>query len=202
VPKIKRALTRELKVSTHNWPPDRQSSFESLPIAFSSFSRCPSLSDGWFRTVAVNRRSRRNYSNKCWVPFIDVVLLLGSVVGLFFSESNVDVSVTAQDALPYPSSNPLDGQLIYTVGRLESFSTVQDSFLNPQSFMALHVHPEMYCWNEVRTEHTREDGDGSKTTYYTYSYYSDWSSTPVKSIFSRAPCFIGTRRAGLLSSTK
>jgi hypothetical protein len=142
------------------------------------------LQKGWFRIViVVNRRSFNKLQDHLFFSFFGFILPLFSVLYLFFSETSVDVSITAQNALPYPSSNPLDDQLIYTIGSLESFSTLQDAFLTPQTFMALYVYSEMYSWNEIRHEHTRKEADGSTAVHYTFEYFCNWCPSPPISFF-------------------
>jgi hypothetical protein len=141
-------------------------------------------SESFFHTlVVVNRRRgyQENWFDCCPPSLVAALTIVFMTLLLFWSEGRVDLSIAAQNAVPYPSGLPNDGDLIYTVGDLESDANLSHTLLVPLPVMALSATAQMYSWHELSTSHTRQENDGSETTYYTYSYYTRWSSSPPNS---------------------
>lgn len=79
------------------------------------------------------------------------------------------------------SSN--DGKLVHMIGEATADGTLTDPkfAVSVENALKLKRHVEMYQWHEDVDTKTRKKTGGGKTTEKTYSYYKDWSDSPINS---------------------
>jgi Transmembrane protein 43 len=112
---------------------------------------------------------------------IGVLLVFGSIAGVFWNENNsVQVARALDEGLGVTISAPADrldpaneGKLVHVIGNLASRQGVRDDLLNVAAQgVRLQRQVEMYQWKE-----SSSTKDGRRT----YSYSAEWSSAPQDS---------------------
>lgn len=91
-------------------------------------------------------------------------------------EAVVEASATAVDASQ-------EGKLVHLTGPAAAVGEVADGELGPSAAGALRLRRvvEMFQWSERRETSTSSNTGGSQTRRTTYTYRTEWSSSPVDS---------------------
>ncbi len=125
--------------------------------------------------------NRKGLSNVLMGVVLGIVLILGSIVALFWNEGRsiqtaqslaegADAVVSVESESVDPAN---DGDLVHMSGRLDSDAILRDpEFPVTEEALALRREVEMYQWHE------EQERRGDETRY---SYHTDWSSRVIDS---------------------
>jgi|AGTN01.3.fsa_nt_gi Protein of unknown function (DUF1625). len=134
--------------------------------------------------MAVTRVVRRNYGQRLANSFVGVLigilLIIGSVVLIFWNEGRIDLSKPAKKAVEY-SAGVQDGTLIYTVGTLTSSEQLSSALIKPAERLALISSVEMFANVEHEKSSSTTSVGGTEETTYTYTYTTEWTASPQNS---------------------
>jgi Transmembrane protein 43 len=137
-------------------------------------------------TVVTRRGLKNRIFDSVFGAFIGVVMFLGSFVLLWTNEGSInwgDVArgSTAVDAAAVSAA--ADGKFVAVTGQLVTGEQLGDApYLQAGAYLRLERSAEMFAWEEKRS--SESDGDTNRTTY---TYSTDWTSSPQDSSEFQAP---------------
>lgn len=113
---------------------------------------------------------------------IGLILFLGAFGVIYWNEGKVDISEigkTAEKVSAETVSATADGKLVAVTGTAVSTERLGDGmFFKPADYLALSRNVEMYSWIEKADSKSDTNTGGSETTTTTYSYSTNWTSSP------------------------
>lgn len=115
---------------------------------------------------------------------IGLVLFLGSFALLYWNEGRQDMSEVAKTAVAVNANQPAAGQvgkLVAVTGAITTDETLGDAYLQPGPYIALRRSAQMYAWDEDSHTETKKHAGGSETKVTTYTYDTEWTSSPDNS---------------------
>lgn len=137
-----------------------------------------------------------NLKNSIGGMFVGLLMLVGSVVLLWWNEGNVIREKAAlkemagavkEGSVDTPESYPV-GTLLHASGSLGSTQLLGDSgFIKPAPYLVLRRNVQMYQWVEHEEKSSSKSIGGSKQTTTTYRYEKEWHDGRVESEHFRYP---------------
>jgi hypothetical protein len=117
--------------------------------------------------------------------FIGLIMFLASFVVLWVNEGRMDLSkvaVLAEEVSADSVDAAFAGELVSVTGNLTTTERLGDpQFLRPGEYIALSRSAEMYAWIQDEKTETRDLPGGGTETTTTYTYRTDWTSSPQDS---------------------
>lgn len=123
--------------------------------------------------------------------FVGVLMLIGSLVLLYWNEGRAVDAATALNAgakvvvsVSAKSLDPAnDGRLVHVSGPVSVDDPLVDPIFNVAAPKALRLdrRVEMYQWREKEESKTEKSLGGGETTTTTYRYVKEWSDAPIDS---------------------
>lgn len=113
---------------------------------------------------------------------VGLMLVLGSFALLWMNEGRTDLSKIADRSRAIVADSvdaANEGQLVAATGTLTTDVPLGDTtLLAPGPYIRLERTVEMFAWVEQRDSTTKRNTGGSQTTTTTYSYRTEWTSSP------------------------
>ena len=131
--------------------------------------------------------TRQNWFSRVASSFLGMllggVLVPAAIVGLWWNEGVPDLSKIADDSLEISSASvdpSMNGTFVSITGPITSESSVSDPpFIESGAYIKLTRRTEIYAWDEERrSSETTDAVGGGSTTETTYTYDTEWVSTP------------------------
>lgn len=117
--------------------------------------------------------------------FVGFILIIIAIVGLYINEGGISPKEIFAKAniINSTDTNTADGIVIVEGNPVinNKLSETDNQYLAPLDSIYLQRKVEVYAWQEVVTEETKENVGGSTDTIKTYSYKKDWTVAPVDS---------------------
>lgn len=112
------------------------------------------------------------------------LLFIGSIVGLYYVESQTNYSKLAKNAPIFAASQlspeAKNAPLVAVTGQARIEGLLDDGqYLIPANYLAYIRTTEIYAWEETKTISNQKDPNGNQIQQTTTSYHPAWTTTPA-----------------------